>query len=248
MKELNGRRNDMLIYPYVAHNIVLFFAAVIPALFLMIRVYRYDRLEPEDPRILWSLIVGGVLSALLALVEEIVLEYVLGMFVGQNTLLYQVLMYYGVVAVSEESSKYIMMKKRTWNSSEFDCLFDGLVYAVFTSLGFALWENISYVFSYGLTTALVRAVTAIPGHACFGVFMGVFYATAKEYDLSGNKKASSLYRKLSVLVPVLFHGTYDFIATKESGTSFIIFFIFVIIMFLISYRLVGVMSRKDRYM
>lgn len=239
---------DMLIYPYVAHNIVLLFAAVIPALFLMIRVYRYDRLEPEDPRILRSLIVGGVLSALLALVEEIVLEYLLGMFVGQNTLLYQVLMYYGVVAVSEESSKYIMMKKRTWNSSGFDCLFDGLVYAVFTSLGFALWENISYVFSYGLTTALVRAVTAIPGHACFGVFMGVFYAIAKEHDLSGNKKASSFYRKLSVFVPVLFHGTYDFIATKESGASFIIFFIFVIIMFLISYRLVGVMSRKDRYM
>ena len=50
----------------------------------------------------------------------------------------------------------------------------GKVYAVFVSLGFALWENISYVLHFGFQTAIVRSLTAIPGHACFGVFMGAF--------------------------------------------------------------------------
>ena len=88
-------------------------------------------------------------------------------------------MYFGVVAFSEEGAKYFLLKRRTWNSAAFNCQFDGVVYAVFVSLGFALWENISYVLMYGLSTALVRAVTAVPGHACFGVFMGVWYGLAK---------------------------------------------------------------------
>ena len=89
-------------------------------------------------------------------------------------MLYQIILYFVIVAIAEESSKYFFLKKRTWNNPEFNCQYDGVVYAVFVSLGFALWENINYVLSYGFSTAIVRAITAIPGHACFGVFMGVF--------------------------------------------------------------------------
>ncbi len=76
---------------------------------------------------------------------------------------YNVLLYFVVVALSEEGFKYLLLKKRTWYSSEFNCQFDGVVYAVFVALGFALWENISYVLMYGLGTAAIRAVTAVPG-------------------------------------------------------------------------------------
>ena len=51
-------------------------------------------------------------------------------------------MYFGIVAIAEESSKYIFLRHRTWNNPEFNCTYDGVIYAVFTSLGFALWENI----------------------------------------------------------------------------------------------------------
>ena len=49
--------------------------------------------------------------------------------------LYQILLYFGVVACSEEGAKYFMLKRRTWNSPEFNCQFDGVVYGVFVSLG-----------------------------------------------------------------------------------------------------------------
>ena len=240
----------MIFYPglQLSHSILLILAAAVPAFFLMVKVYKSDKLEPESPTLLRSLVIAGVLSSLLALVEEIVLEYALGIFVSNESFLYNILMYYGVVAVSEESSKYLFMKKKTWNNPEFDCRFDGIVYAVFVSLGFALWENISYVLSYGMSTALVRAFTAVPGHACFGVFMGVFYSIAKEQDLNNKKRASSFYSKLALIVPVLLHGSYDYIATMDGTTATIVFIVFVTVMFLVAYRLINNMAKTDRHM
>ena len=237
-----------MIIPFISYDLALIAAAVIPAVILLIKVYKSDKLEPESPKLLFSLIIAGILSAMLALVEEIVLEYALDMVLSKGTLLYNLLLYFIVVAVSEESSKYLLMKRKTWKSPEFDCRFDGIVYAVFTSLGFALWENISYVLSYGMATAVVRALTAIPGHACFGVFMGVFYATAKEYQIRGDQKSSSFYRKLAVLVPVLLHGSYDFLASTDNGWLDLMFFVFIAVMFFISYKKVGKLSKEDQQM
>ena len=237
-----------MILPFASYNLIMIAAAVIPALFLMIKVYKSDKLEPESPKLLFGLVLAGVASAFLALIEETVLEYALNIVLAKGTLLYDIILYFVVVALSEESSKYLLMKRKTWRNPEFDCRFDGIVYAAFTSLGFALWENISYVFSFGMSTALIRAFTAVPGHACFGIFMGVFYSIAKEYDLNGDHVKSSLYRKLAVIIPVLIHGAYDFIVSMNSDYATIFFFVFVILLFSVTFRLINKMSRNDRHM
>ena len=54
-------------------------AAIIPAVFLMVKVYRTDKLEPESTKLLFGLVIAGVASAFLALIEEVVLEFVLNM-------------------------------------------------------------------------------------------------------------------------------------------------------------------------
>ena len=226
---------------------ILVLAAVIPAVVLMVKVYRSDRIEKESPQLLWALVVGGVLSTLLALIEERVGDLILGSLVDRESVLYQVILYFGIVGVAEETSKYIFLKHRSWNSPEFNCMYDGVVYAVFVSLGFALWENINYVLSYGFTTALVRAVTAIPGHACFGVFMGVFYGIAKKLANEGRTGASKACRVLAIIVPMLLHGAYDYIATMYTGENDWIFLIFVGILFAGSFITVSKMSRKDRF-
>ena len=159
--------------PVVMHGGLLVAAAAIPAVFLMIKVYRSDRLEKESPYLIKKLIWAGLFSVLLALVEETVLSFILGLFVPVESPLYNIIMFFVIVAFSEETSKYLFMYRKTWRNPEFNCQYDGVVYAVITSLSFALFENITYVVSYGLGTALIRAVTAIPGHASFGVFMGV---------------------------------------------------------------------------
>ena len=166
-------------------NPILIAAAVIPAIVLLRFVYKEDRLDKESPGLLLSLVIFGILSTFAAIVTEQIGEAILGILLPQSSTAYNVLLYFVVVALSEEGFKYLLLKKRTWYSSEFNCQFDGVVYAVFVALGFALWENISYVLMYGLGTAAVRAVTAVPGHACFGVFMGAFYGLAKRYDNFG---------------------------------------------------------------
>jgi RsiW-degrading membrane proteinase PrsW (M82 family) len=211
----------------------------------MVKVYRSDRLEHESPFLLRQLVIGGVLATLLAMVTERIGESLLAMFVSRDTIMYNIMLYFVVVGLSEEGFKYWMMKRRTWYSPEFNCQYDGVVYAVFTALGFALWENISYVLSYGLSTALVRAVTAVPGHACFGVFMGIFYGIAKKEERSGYEQRSKTFRVLAVIVPAVIHGAYDFIASTNSSTLF--FVLFIVVLFVLAYRLVDIASKNDRY-
>ena len=228
-------------------NPILIAAAVVPAIFLLIRVYRADRLEPEPSGLLLSLILRGVFATVIAMVLEELGSALLGSVYAENSLPYNVIMYFVIVAFSEEGAKYILLRRRTWRSDAFNCQFDGVVYAVFVSLGFALWENLGYVAMYGLSTALVRAVTAVPGHACFGVFMGVYYGRAKRYDNDGDFVKAKRCRTMAVLMPALLHGAYDFIATMEDPSCEWMFLVFVLALFAVSLKLVRVGSHSDRY-
>lgn len=236
-----------LLFPDLTYNVFLIAAAIVPAVFLMVRVYRADRLERENPIQLGRLVIAGVLSALIAMFSERILSWLLDLFLAENTLAYNLILYFFIVAVSEEGAKLFMLRSRSWELPVFNCQFDGVVYAVFVSLGFALWENISYVMHFGFSTALVRAVTAIPGHACFGVFMGVFYGLARKYQNFQRPDLSRLFRVLSLLIPVLLHGAYDYIATMQADSGSWIFIGFVTVLFVVSYILVGKMSERDQY-
>ena len=229
-------------------NPVLIAAAVLPAIYLLYKIYQADRVEKEPTGLLFSLAVCGIAATFLAMIAEMFGSVVAGLLFWEGSVIYNFLFYFFVVALSEEGFKYLLLKWRTWNSPHFNCRFDGVVYAVFVSLGFALWENISYVALYGLDVALLRAVTAVPGHACFGVFMGVWYGLAKKYERFGDAEKAKRYRKLAVLCPILLHGTYDFIASMEAAYFTLIFIVFIAVMFWISLRMVKQQAHHDHYM
>ena len=237
-----------LLTPIMRFNLILILSAVIPAVFLMVRIYRQDKLEKENGRFLWNLVKAGIFSSLIAMVSEKILVTLLGSVLDPASEIYRILLYFLVVGVSEEGAKYYLLKKNSWNSPEFNCIFDGVIYSVFVALGFALWENISYVLNFGFPTAVVRAFTAIPGHASFGVFMGIFYSAAKMYEIYGDGIASSRYRVLALVVPILLHGLYDYIATLEIFTENYLFMIFIAVLFIAANYVVGKFSKNDRYM
>ena len=62
------------------YRFILVIAAVLPAAFLMFRVYRSDRLEKESPAMLWRLVKAGIFAALIALVLERASEWLLALF------------------------------------------------------------------------------------------------------------------------------------------------------------------------
>ena len=229
-----------------SYSLLLIALAIIPAVILLIYIYREDRLEKESPRLVIMCVVFGIISTFLAALTERLGMSLLSASLAENSVLARIILYFGIVAFSEEGFKYLVLRRLTWNNAEFNCKFDGVVYAVAVSLGFALWENIQYVISYGLSTALVRAVTAVPGHASFGVIMGAWYGLAKRKQAQGWDSASRLARVLAVVVPAIVHGAYDFIATANTSSS-VHFIMFVVLMFIVCFYTVKKVSSDDKY-
>jgi len=223
-------------------------AALLPALFLLVYIYRKDRVEKEPFALLLSLFLCGVASALCAGVVEGILEPVLGWLIPPGTVLHTVILAFVVVAMVEEGAKYAFLKRRTWNHPAFDCRFDAIVYAVFVSLGFAAYENILYVFHYGLSTALLRAVTAIPAHMSFAVFCGVFYGRAKRCALNGREADAHWNLQIAYVAAVVFHGFYDACAMIGTVSSSLLFLGFVVMMFVAVFKLVKRESYLDQPM
>ena len=226
----------------------LVIAAVLPAVWLMVKVYRSDRLEREPPRLLIGLALLGMISTALAGMAEQLGARILALFLEDGGLAYNALFFFLVVGPAEEGFKFAVLRWRTWKHPAFDCQYDGVVYAVFVSLGFALWENIGYVLLYGFQTAVTRALTAVPGHACFGVFMGVWYGVARRRSLNGDEEGAKKALRLCVIVPALLHGLYDFIASLRSGIFVLVFLAFVAAMFLTALRIVRRTARRDDYL
>ena len=108
-------------------NPILIAAAVIPAIFLLVHVYRADKLEKEPAPLLISLVLYGIAATFIALLLERFGSWLLGRYFPEDSTPYNVLMYFGVVAFSEEGAKYFLLKRRTWRSAAFNCQFDGVV-------------------------------------------------------------------------------------------------------------------------
>ena len=232
---------------YYIPNSILIAAAIIPAIALLVLVYRQDRIEKEPLPLLLSLVAYGIIATAIAKLLERAGVFLLDSVFRGETTLYNVLLYFGVVAYAEEAAKYALLKRRTWSHPDFNCRFDGVVYAVFVSLGFALWENLGYVFMYGLGTALIRALTAVPGHACFGVFMGCWYGQARMLEGKRDKTSAKACRVLALTVPALLHGAYDYLAVAAVYGQAWQFILFVAAMFLLTLLLIRRLASRDRF-
>lgn len=149
--------------PYLQIFLLL---ALAPAVILMVYVYRLDPIDKEPGGLLWSLVLRGVLAGLIAGALEGVGMQALGLFTGlePDSVQFTVVSDFVVVGAIEEGAKYWLMARKTWRNPSFNCRFDGVVYAVFTSLGFAAMENVMYGLTYGSGVLVQRAFMAIPAH------------------------------------------------------------------------------------
>lgn len=232
--------------PTFAVVLIYLAAALLPALFLMRYIYRKDKIEKEPKGMLVGLVFLGVAAAVVAIILEMIGKSVLLKFMQEGSPAYTVIMAFLVVAVVEEGAKFLFMRWRTWKDPNFNYQFDGIVYAVFVSLGFAAFENISYVMGYGLTAAILRALLAIPAHMGFAVFMGYFYARAKLCADEGNKRWRRLNLWAGYLIAVLLHGFYDACALMGTVLSTLLFVAFVIVMYILVIRLIKKESNRDQ--
>ena len=231
---------------------MLFALAIIPVIGLLIFIYAKDKNEKESIGFLIGLFFAGMGTVISAIILEAVGELIFDAVIP-NAVLRGILLAMLIVAPAEELGKYMILRLMTWKSRHFNYSYDAIVYAVFVSLGFAALENIGYVFSNGIGTAIMRMFTAVPGHACFAVFMGYFFSKAKYASLTGKRDEEKKNIRLTILLPIVFHGIYDGIVfgASESGNDYILvasmllWIIYVFAFFVVSIVLIIKASKED---
>ncbi len=219
-------------------------AGVLPCLILIGMIYAADEIEKEPFGLLLKIFLFGCFTTIPAAVLERIGTIILGNLpIDMGSPLYNALMMFLVVGVAEEGLKHLNTRLCTWEHPAFNYRFDGVVYSVMASLGFAAAENVMYIYIYGLTLAPVRALTSIPLHCICGVFMGHYYGQAKYYEQQGEYGKRKLNMLLSVVIPVLIHGFYDFCVT--GGMALLVFLIFMVILDVVAFRAVRRYSKED---
>lgn len=113
---------------------------------------------------------------------------------------------------------------------EFDDHYDGIVYGTSISLGFATLENILFLVGHGLEHAFSRALLPVSSHALFGVIMGFYMGKLK----FSRKKSRWKWLFLSLGLPVILHGFYDYILISFENW---IYFMLPFMLFLWSFSL-----------
>ena len=218
---------------------LLFIAAVLPVIYLCYYVYAKD-INKEPKGLLAKIFILGIISCIPAVIGELLLANICptdDASIGFPMMLINVFI---SIALVEEGVKWVVTKIAGYNDSNFDEVYDIIVYAVFASLGFACLENILYVFNNGLGNALLRAITSIPGHASFGIAMGYYLSKARINEINNNKSGVTKNILLSLVIPALIHAIYD--AILMAGLSVGIFFVFDIAMVIVCFGLVNKMA------
>jgi len=207
----------------------LLLIALAPAIIIMIYVYFRDKYEKEPINlILKGILLGAIIIFPVGLIENYLLTFSKAYYpipkAAWNGFI--------VAGATEEAFKYLMVYILIWRNPNFNEKFDGIVYAVSVSLGFATIENLFYVFSENsLQVGLVRAFTAVPGHTIFGIVMG-FYLGMARFISNGSGK----WLLRAFLVPWLLHGLYDFMIMSGHPVLILTFIPFLFYMYKIGLK------------
>ncbi|MGB3606165.1 MAG: PrsW family glutamic-type intramembrane protease [Psychroserpens sp.] len=181
----------------------LLLVALAPICVIILYIYYKDKYNKEPKRLLLATFaLGAFVSVIITTVIYLGFDLVLPLK-DAFSVPQQVIKAFLVVGLTEEFSKYVIVKYFAQPKAAFDEPYDGIMYALMVSMGFAATENILYVMESGYVTGIMRAFTAVPAHATFGILMGYFMGKAKF------SKHRIAYNLLGLLLAVVFHGFYD---------------------------------------
>ena len=205
---------------------LLFLAAIAPVVFMLHFVYVRDKYEREPlGRVLLvyfvsfaTVIPAGIFEAIFQVQEAGWLGLAITVWL--------------VIALAEETVKYGALRLLAVPHRDFNEVYDGIIYAVSVSLGFATVENLAYVFisagdsiGKGFTVAIMRGIISVPAHALWGVMMGYYVGLAKFADNKSEKRRLALRGWLTA---VFWHGLFDFCAFGVTlATGFLMQFLMI---------------------
>ncbi|WP_407268718.1 glutamic-type intramembrane protease PrsW [Radiobacillus sp. PE A8.2] len=174
-------------------------AGIAPTLALMTFFYLKERFDSEPiSTVLRTFCYGALLVFPIMFIQYAFAEEGIGQSPFINSFL--------IIGLLEEFFKWFILVYTIYKYTTFKSLYDGILYGVSISLGFATIENLLYLLSNGIEYAFGRAIFPVSSHALFGVIMGYYLGKAKV-----QKKYRTLYIAMALFIPIGLHGTYDYI-------------------------------------
>lgn len=210
----------------------LFVIAVTPGIALAMGLYLTDRYDREPVKLLLKLFLFGMLSAVPTIIVERFLSNI-NILPGILSIAWTT---YIVAGFTEEYFKRLVVMRVAYNHSAFDEKLDGIIYCAYSALGFATVENIMYVVSgYDADPYIgwYRGLLSVPAHMLFAITMGYYLSLAKFSPDQENCKRNFT---LSLVVPMLFHGTFNFILLAQVPILMILFIPFVIYLWIVNLK------------
>lgn len=194
---------------------IYIFFGLAPSFIWLLFFLRKDSHPESNPTIL-KIFFYGMLAAIPAALVEIGLSD----FLGGIKILYVFL----GIALVEEFFKYLVVRRKILNHSEFDEPVDIMLYMIISALGFSALENLLLLlplaFSFQLREIFIisgfRFVGATFLHALCSGLLGYFWALS----LSDCKNRAKLFL-MGLFLATLLHGLYDLsIMEIENGFKF----------------------------
>ena len=205
----------------------LLLISIAPALSIGIAVYMSDRYEKEPiSMLIKTLLLGALMVIPTLIVENMLLTF--NIFPGILGIAY---ISFVVAGFTEEYFKRSVVLRYIYRNKNFNERLDGIVYSVFSALGFSVVENIMYIvfrFNDNAYVGLYRGILSVPAHAVFAVTMGYYISLAKFCKDCNNEKDRKKYLKKSLYIPVILHGIFDFILMSGLPMLNIIFIPYLI--------------------
>ncbi|MDR2166969.1 MAG: PrsW family intramembrane metalloprotease [Clostridiales bacterium] len=198
-----------------------------PALICLFYIYIRDKYEKEPLRLLALGVFAGLLIAMPIMRTA---GFVAAFMPPVGQIGEAIFISFAVAGFVEEGFKFAALYFLIWRDRNLNEKMDGIVYAVFISLGFAAVENVLYVLHPtmgGMGTALGRAIISVPAHGIFGVIMGYYFAMAKFEP--GNRKKFIL---CAFLIPLAVHGIYNSLLLSGQTLLLVVFAPFLAFMWI----------------
>jgi len=181
---------------------ISFVLAVLPAILLVLYFQKKDSLKPEPPHMLWGAFGLGAISVIPAVIIGLIFE---SLEYSENIWISLFMQSFVTAALFEEVSKFAVFRIVIYKNKHFDEVTDGIIYMAIVSLGFACFENVMYSVD-DIFTGLLRAFTAVPGHAIWSGIMGYYIGRAR---FSKQSEFGLIFAGL--FLGILYHGAYDFV-------------------------------------
>lgn len=130
------------------------------------------------------------------------------------------------MSVPEESLRFITLIYLARRRAYITTPYDFIIFSVAVGMGFALCENLIFVFfKGGIIIGVARAFTSIPSHYFCSVIMGALLALSS-IDTQHRRR----YSFCAIVIPIFLHGVYDTlssVATLNADYVFPVTLLFV---------------------